>query len=431
MPEGQVSYHVEAQGQLALRNHQRLGGRAGALGEDGDEVVDVHGAAGDEVDLALGDVAVVRVHLGGSNRVDGLALAVVLEEVRLLEPLLAYRGRLQHVVVILEVGLRRDRGVLLVVRDLARGVDVDLRLHAVELDVGYRAVGGDGISASGGVALRKAVALVARGLARIAHRAHGVHVEGVALLRAAHARVIARAHNAGDEVAERHRDARDKVGVGRLARVVQRYVRDLLRSLADAVLLKGLNLLEPLRVDAARAAHRVVVLQLHLAQELSAHRGYKLAGGVKVHLALNGVYLAVDYHALAVYSDGVDVHVRLGQSVGLRRRVGGAAVPKGQVSYHVEAQGQLALRDLDRLAARSLLLGRGAHGSLAGVLDHGDAAAGQQTDAEKQRKYDCSQLLHYVSTSRYISHTGNYGAPRRLRSPGLVPGGLGAVPRVS
>ena len=88
MAEGQVGYHVEAHGQLALGD---LKGGGGGLVQHGDEVVDIHGAAGDEVDFALGDVAVLRVDLSGRNLGDGLADAVLLEEVRLLEPLLAYR----------------------------------------------------------------------------------------------------------------------------------------------------------------------------------------------------------------------------------------------------------------------------------------------------------------------------------------------------
>ena len=363
-------------------------------------------------------MAVLRVDLSGSNLGDGLADAVLLEEVRLLEPLLAYRRSAAHVVVVLEVGLRGDRHVLLVVRYLARGVDVYLGLHAVELDVGDSAVSRYRVSAGGGVALGEAVALFARGLAGVAHRAHRVQIEGVAFLRAVHARLVAGAHYAGDEVAERHRDAGDKVGVGRLARVVEGYAGNLSRGLADAVGLESLDLLEPLLRNAARAAHRVVVLELHLAQVFGADLGHELAGGVEVDLALNRVDLAVDNHALAVEGHGVDVHVRLGEAVRISRGVARAAVAEGQVGYHVEAHGQLALGDLKRGVGPGLRGGRRGNSPFAGVLDHGDAAAAQQTDAQKQGKRNCSQLFHLVITSRLFFLTGQIIRSAARPSPG-------------
>ena len=41
------------------------------------------------------------------------------------------------------------------------------------------------------------------------------------------------------------------------------------------------------------------------------------------------------------------------------------------------------------------------------VLHYRDTAAGQQADAQKQRKYDCCQLLHFVYL-QYLSYTGKF-----------------------
>ena len=151
-----------------------------------------------------------------------LAAAVVLKERGLLEPLLAYRAGGYHVIFVLEVGLGGPGGAVLG-GQLAAGVEVYLGLHAVEVNVGDGAVGGESVGARSGVVLGQAVSVRAGSRAAVAQIAVGVQIEGIALLGAVYARVVAGGDNAADEVAERHGDAGYKVGVRRLARVVKGY----------------------------------------------------------------------------------------------------------------------------------------------------------------------------------------------------------------
>ena len=385
--------HVEAQSQLALGNLEGLADGAG-LGEDVDEGADGHGGAGGEVDLALGDVAVFRVDGDAGDLGDGLAEAVLLKEVRLLEPLLAYRAGLEHIVVVLELGLGLDEGVLLVAGYLALVVEVYLGLDAVELEAGDDAARVEGVGARGGVALGEAVGVGGGVGAGAAVLTAAVQIEGVALARAVALGVLAGAHDAVDEVAEGHGDAGDEVGVGGLSGVVEGDAGDLVRGLAYAVGLESLNLLEPLLGDAGGAAHGVVVAELHLGEDGSGGIGGDVAGSVEVGLGLDGVNLAVDNDALAVDGYGVDVDVRLGETVGLGGGVGGAAVAEGQGRLHVKAHGYLAGGNLKRLAGGGLLRS-GLRSGLYYLHDR-NSAAGQQADAEQQGKCDCGQLLHFV-----------------------------------
>ena len=135
--------------------------------------------------------------------------------------------------------------------------------------------------------------------------------------------------------------------------------------------------------------------------------GQQGAGGVEAGLALYRVNLAVNYHALAVERYGVDIDVRLGETVGLGAGAGRAAVAGGVGGFHVEAQGQLAFGDFNssgNLSLSGVGAGRGLRGGTyrAGPcpLHHGYAAAGQQADAQKQREKYCCQLLHFDITSR-------------------------------
>ena len=330
-----------------------------------------------------------------------LAAAVVLKERGLLIPLGLNLAGPAHVVLVVERGLGLPGGTVLG-GQLAAGVEVYLGLHAVEVNVGDGAVGGQGEGARGHIDLGQAVG-VGRGVrAGAAVRAALLQIEGVALFGAVYARVVAGVDNAVNEIGERHGDAGHEVGVGGHAAVVNGYARDLVGSLADAVLLESPDLLVPLRADAARAAHGVLVVELHLAEDLAGEVGGDGAAGVEVGLALDGVYLAVNNDALAVNGDGVDVHVGLGQAVGIRARAGRTAVSGGVGGSHVESQGQFALGDLCSIAGFTagsrfdVCARRGG-----AVLHHGHAAAGQQADAQEQRKYDCCQLLHFVYTSRY------------------------------
>ena len=393
--------HVEAQRQLALRHLNSADGLA--LGEHGGEGSYVHGAAGDEVDFALGDVAVLRVHLGRNDVGDGLAVAVVLKGLGLLEPLLAYGRVVAHGVVIAEVGLGGP-GRTVGRGQLTGGVEVDLGLDAVEVDVTDGAVGSDGVGRRGGIVLGEAVTIGGGGSAGVAQVAVALEVEGVAFLRAVHTGLVAGVDNAVDEVGERHGDAGDEVGVGSLAVLVKGNALDLGRSLADAVLLKSLDLLEPLGTDAGSRAHRVVIAELHLALVDVADLGHESAGGIELGLALDGVDLAVDDNALAVDGDGVDVDVRLSEAVAVRAGVVGAAVALVIFGGHVEAQRQFSLRH-DEISGRSLRLARCGRNR---QLDNGDSAAGKHADTQKQSKCDRSQLLHFVLPPDRIALRVNY-----------------------
>ena len=386
--------HVEAHGQLALGDLQ--GGLA--LLEHVDEGVDVHGAAGDEV--GLGRMAGLGVDADAGNLGHRLAAAVVLKERGLLEPLLAYRAGGYHVIFVLEVGLGGPGGAFRG-GEFAAGVEVYLGLHAVEVNVGDGTVSGQGEGACGNIDLGQAVGVGGGVGAGAAVGAALLQIEGVALLGAVYARVVAGVDNAVDEVGKRHGDAGHEICVGSHAALVNSYARNLVGSLADAVLLESPDLLVPLRADAARAAHGVLVVELHLAADLAGEVGGDGAAGVEVGLALDGVYLAVNNDALAVDGDGVDVHVGLGQAVGIRARAGRTAVSGGVGGSHVEAQGQFSLGDLCGIAGLTAGSRFGVCARRGGaVLHHGHAAASQQAYAQKQRKYNCCQLFHFVFTSR-------------------------------
>ena len=329
-----------------------------------------------------------------------LAYAVLLKVSGLLIPLGPYRAGRTHVVVVVQVGLGRP-GRAFLGRQLAAGVEVYLSLHAVEVDVGNSAVGSQGVGASRRVVLGQAVSVRAGGCAAVAQITVRVQIQRVAFLRAVHARVVARRYHSGYEISKRHRDARYQVGVSRLAGVVKSYALYLCRGLADAVVLKRYDLLIPLSPNAGGRTHGIVVAQLHLARIVRANLGHKSAAGVKLCLRLDGVYLAVNYHAFAVDGDSVDVDVRLGKAVAVSARGMRAAVARVVARSHVESHSQFALGYFKVSGRRRLgcrLHVRGAAGGR--VLDNGYSAASQQADAHEQRKYGCCQLLHFVYTSR-------------------------------
>ena len=306
--------HVESHSQFALGYFKG----ALALFKHSDEGIDVHRAAGDEV--GLGRMVGLSVDADAGHLRHRLAYAVLLKVSGLLIPLGPYRAGRTHVVVVVQVGLGSP-GRAFLRSQLAAGVKVYLRLHAVEINVGNSAVGSQGVGASRHIDLGQAVGLGRGVRAGVAVGAALLQIEGVALLGTVHTRVVAGGDNTVDEVGERHGDTSHQVGIGGHAAVVNGYARDLVRSLADAILLESPDLLIPLSADTACAAHRVVVVELHLAENLAGEVGCDCAAGVEVGLALDGVYLAVNNDALAVDGHGVDVHVGLGQAVGIRARI--------------------------------------------------------------------------------------------------------------
>ena len=125
-----------------------------------------------------------------------------------------------------------------------------------------------------------------------------------------------------------------------------------------------------------------------------------MAGGVEIGLALDGVYLAVDNHALAVEGDRIDIDVRLREALGFGAGVAGAAVAGGVGGGHVEAHGYFTLGNLEGLfGGRGLFAGYGVGRRGGGPVvnhDSGAAAGGEQAKAQHKRKSDGKRFLHFV-----------------------------------
>ena len=221
--------------------------------------------------------------------------------------------------------------------------------------------------------------------------------------------------------ADGHGDGGGQVGVAGLAVLGDGDAGHLVDGLAHHIVGDGLGLLIPLFSDGASFPHAVVVPALVLGGHRGGEIGDELAGGVKVHLGLNGVDHAVVNHAVLAHGDGHQSDVGLGQAVALGGGAGTAAHrgDEGKPGlYGLAGRGINRGGGLGRRCLGGNSRGRGSRDGHHG----GGAAAGQKPEAQRQGQGDRRESFHGHGTFLQFSVGGAVGrgisGPEPLKDPG-------------